>query len=188
MSPGRGSAPAPAWPTRRAAVAAAAGRFRVRPRAAAARRARSRVALRRARDQARPRAPGAPDPGSARFARWRGTPRTGRQRLGSPNTDVSLQPLLLIDATGQETAIHGEDFAVHEAGAFGCEEHGGAGELAELAEPLHRRAQQELLAPAGAVEQVAIERGPEHAGRDRVDAHALGAPLDRELAGQRRDA
>src|SRR5687768_8107410 len=52
---------------------------------------------------------------------------------------------LLVNAAGEKSAIHHQDFACNEAGRVGNQENCRAGQLFNLAETFHRRAQQEFL-------------------------------------------
>jgi hypothetical protein len=109
----------------------------------------------------------------------------------APRLDRTSEALraLLVDAASQETAVDDEHFAVDEAGSVGRQEHGGADELLHPSEPFHRRAHEELAASRRLVEQRLVQCRSKYAGRNRVDAHAFGPPLDgerfRERSGRR---
>src|SRR5437764_4751934 len=92
---------------------------------------------------------------------------------------------LLIDPAGEKAAVHGDDFSRHKAGRVGGEEDRDAGQLLDVSEATHGRAQEELAAPLGLVQKPVVERGAEDARRNRVDADAVLRPLDRERLWQR---
>ena len=87
---------------------------------------------------------------------------------------------LLIHAAGEKAAVHREQVSGDEARRLGREKNRGARDFVRLTEAPHRRAHQELAAAIGAVEQPFVERRSEHTRQNRVDAHAVRRPLDRE--------
>ena len=88
--------------------------------------------------------------------------------------------VLLIHATREKPAVHREQVSRDEARRIGREKNRGARDLLGLAEAPHRRAHQELAAAIGTVEQPLVERRSEDSWQDRVHAHAVRRPLDRE--------
>ena len=85
---------------------------------------------------------------------------------------------LLIDAAGQEAAIHREHVTGDEAGAFRSQENGGAHKFMQLSETVHRCAQEELPATFCTIEQLGVELSAKHSGSNSVYADTMAGPLN----------
>src|SRR5262249_8615216 len=101
--------------------------------------------------------------GTRRWPRWS---RCARSPAASRR--ASSAEMLLVYAARQEASVDGEDLAVDEARRLGREEDRCPAQLVHRTETLHRRAREELAPARRAVEELRVQIGSKHAGRDRI--------------------
>src|ERR1039457_3362395 len=94
-------------------------------------------------------------------------------QIASKNSNYCMRRPLLIDAAGQEPAIHNQRLTCNEGCAVTGKKDCGSNQLLRLAEAPHRRPQQQLLSACGAVEEIRIQICPEDSGRNRVHRYTL---------------
>ena len=92
-----------------------------------------------------------------------------------------LRQFLLVDAAGEDPAIHCDDLPGSEACFATGEIHSRGNQFLRMSKATHRRTHEQLLS-SGAVDDATVERGRKYARRDGIHRNAEARPLYREGA------
>src|SRR5882672_3059969 len=94
--------------------------------------------------------------------------------------EIEMHECLLIDAAGEEAAVHRENVAGDETGCVGCEKDGGAGQFFKFSKASHWSTDFEFLAAFGAVQKACIEFRAKNPRSNRIYANTFAGPFDGE--------
>src|SRR5271163_3686732 len=101
-----------------------------------------------------------------------------------PEPETPITTIAKLSEAGGDAAVDIEDVAIDETRSVGAKEDRGADQLFDVAPAAHRRAACEPGRELLVLDQRLVEFGGEIAGRDRVDAQPVLAPIGRHALGE----
>ena len=88
---------------------------------------------------------------------------------------------------GKESAVDDEQVPGDKTRCLGGQENGGSDQFLDSSEPMHGRAQQELLPARSAVQQRCIQVCSKNPGHDGIHTHSVSRPFHRQRFCKRSD-